>query len=414
MKPIILVLLIVFSGAIDGEAQKKAVFIIVDGISADVLEKLETPNLDDIAKRGGYTRSWLGGLAGGYSESPTISAVGYNHLLTGTWSNKHNVWDNDIHEPNYHYWNIFRIAKKSRPELTTAIFSSWTDNRTKLVGEGLPEAGNFKFDHAVDGFELDTITFPPTEDRKFMFDIDEHVSKEAASYIEEEGPDLSWVYLEYTDDIGHMFGDSPQYDDAIRKADVQVGRIWEAIKKREQKTGERWMIVVTTDHGRDAATGKDHGGQTPRERTTWIVTNADKLNAHFKDAPATTDIMPSILRFMEITIPEPVADELDGTPFLGPVSISNLEATRKGSSIEITWKPLDEKGDVSVQYALTNNFSTGEKDRYIFAGKAAVSKGAFKIKDIPQNSEVVKILVKAPLNTMNVWVVDRSFKPMKK
>jgi predicted AlkP superfamily pyrophosphatase or phosphodiesterase len=410
MRLIFFVLLSMLAG-ISGAAQKKAVFIIVDGISADVLEKLETPNLDDISNRGGYTRAWLGGMAGGYSESPTISAVGYNHLLTGTWSNKHNVWDNDIQAPNYHYWNIFRIAKQSRPELKTAIFSSWTDNRTKLVGEGLPEAGNFKFDIAVDGFELDTVRFPPTEDRKFMFDIDEHVSKEAASFIETDGPDLSWVYLEYTDDIGHMFGDSPQYEDAIRKADVQVGRIWEAIKRREQKTGERWMILVTTDHGRDAATGKDHGGQTQRERTTWIVTNANGLNAHFKETPATTDIMPSILRFMEIEIPEAIAEELDGVPFLGPVSISNLKATRKGSAIEMTWKAIDPGGEATISYAMTNNFSTGKKDQYQLAGTTKVRKGAFILKGVPENSQVVKILVKAPHNTMNVWVVDQSFKP---
>jgi hypothetical protein len=186
------------------------------------------------------------------------------------------------------------------------------------------------------------------------------------------------------------------------------------VKKREQKNGERWMIIVTTDHGRDAATGKDHGGQTLRERTTWIVTNVGNLNEHFKDAPATTDIMPSILRFMDIEIPEAVANELDGVPFFGPVSISNLEARQTGSLIEITWKPLDERGDVSIHYALTNNFSTGKKDQYIFAGKTNVKKGAFKLKDIPQSSGFVKILVKAPLNTMNVWVVDPSFKPRKK
>src|SRR5690554_2076260 len=94
------------------ERTKKTLFVIVDGISADVLERVSTPFIDLISTEGAYTRVYLGGEKGGYSESPTVSAVGYNSLLTGTWANKHNVWDNDIEAPNYHYWTIFRFLKE--------------------------------------------------------------------------------------------------------------------------------------------------------------------------------------------------------------------------------------------------------------------------------------------------------------
>lgn len=106
----------------NSEIKPKALFIIVDGIPADVIEKLELPVLKEIATAGGYTRAYTGGLSDGYSKTPTISAVGYNSLITGTWANKHNVWDNDIAAPNYNYWNIFRVAEASDANLTTAIF----------------------------------------------------------------------------------------------------------------------------------------------------------------------------------------------------------------------------------------------------------------------------------------------------
>ncbi len=386
--------------------QKKSVFIILDGIPADVIEKVETPVLDMISAQGGYTHASQGGIKDSYNQSPTISAVGYNHVLTGTWSNKHNVWDNDIKAPNYHYWNIFRIAKTTNPKLTTAIFSSWTDNRTKLIGENLPEAGGIDIDYTYDGLELDTVRFPHTKDRKFMLAIDEQISTEAGRYILEKGPDLSWVYLEYTDDMGHMYGDSPEFTDAVQKADAQVGRIWNALQQRMKNYNEEWMIVVTTDHGRDAQTGKNHGGQSDRERNAWIVTNVKPLNKQFSQ-PAVVDIAPSILRFMNIATPSAVQEEMDGVPFIGKVSVANLAATRNGKNAMLTWTPVDTEGKVEVWMTTTNNFETGGNDKYIAVGTTQTRDGRFTF-ELPEKTEYCKVLVKGRYNMMNVWIVDKA------
>ena len=306
MRTLTLYLLVAFvAGGCDKDP--KAIFVIVDGVPPDVLESVPTPNLDAIAGKHGYTKAYVGGTPGTESESPTVSGVSYNSLLTGTWSNKNNVWDNQIGEPDYDYWDIFRIAKSHDASLHTAIFSTWTDNRTKLLGDGLEAAG---------GYKLDMERFPHDEKADYIRDIDELVTDEAATYIKNNGPDLSWVYLQYTDDVAHFFGDGPEMAAAVQRMDDQIGRIWQAIRHRQLTTNEDWMIVVTTDHGRDAETGKHHGGQTERERTIWIVTNSDNLNAHYYELPAIVDILPSIATHLQLEIPANIRDQLDGQSFV--------------------------------------------------------------------------------------------------
>ena len=385
---------------------KKALFVIVDGIPADVIEKLNTPNLDAIAKVGGYTRAHVGGERGGYSETPTISAVGYNSLLTGTWVHKHNVWDNDIAAPNYHYQTIFRFFKEQYPQKKAAVFSSWEDNRTKLVGEGLPATGNIKLDYHFDGLELDTINYPHDKKRNFMHRIDEAVVNNAAGYIKKESPDLSWVYLEYTDDMGHMYGDSPEFYKAVEMMDNQMGRLWSAIQYREKNFKENWVIYITTDHGRSANNGKGHGGQTDRERATWIVTNAKGLNNYFKTGnPGVVDIMPSIANFLNISIPREQLMEIDGIPLSGNISATSANAMLQDGKLHVTWKAVAKKGNVKIWLATTNQFKEGGRDEYALAATVPLSgqEAVIEVKD--KLSSIYKIVIEAPENMLSRWVV---------
>jgi len=379
------------------QKQKKVVFIIVDGIPGDVIEKLQPPALIEIAKTGGFTLAYTGGIKSTYNETPTISAPGYNNLITGVWGNKHNVWDNDIADPNYNYLNIFKIAEQVKPSLKTAIFSTWTDNRTKLVGENV-------VDYSFDGLELDTVTYPHDKQADYIKNIDAAVSAQAAKYIQENGPDLSWVYLEYTDDMGHRFGDSEQFYNAIKNADQQIKGIWDAITLRESSFNEDWLIVITTDHGRDARTGRNHGGQSDRERLTWIVTNSKNLNEHFRSRPAVVDILPSLTNFMGIKIPEETRNELDGVPFIGPLEFSDLKATKQGSKIMVEWKSyVKDDRKLEIYITPTNNYKKGDQDQYINVAEIPVRQQNFTITHT-SNSNFFKIVIKTSDQALNTWI----------
>ncbi|MES2519143.1 MAG: alkaline phosphatase family protein [Bacteroidota bacterium] len=393
------------SSSLIAQKTHKVVFVIADGIPYDVIQSYPMPNLKLFTKNGGIVPAYVGGEKNHYSETPTISAVGYNSLLTGTWVNKHNVWGNDITAPNYHYWNVFRYLKNEFPAKKTAIFSTWEDNRTKLIGSASKAADNLLPDFVFDGYELDTLKFPHDKNGHFYNKIDDFVIANACTTLKKDAPDLSWIYLEYTDEMGHRHGDSPDFLNALNKLDSQIGKLGETIRYREKKFNEEWLVIITTDHGRDTF-GYHHGGQTNRERNTWMATNYLRMNDYFKkQQPAIVDIAPTILRFLEVPTSRDQQFEIDGVPMLGELSAINLEAEIKKDKLLVRWTPLNKNGKAKIWVSTSNDFKAGKKDHYQLMKEIDVKDWRTEIPLDDLKSDFYKIVLEMPYNTLNRWII---------
>lgn len=391
-----------------GQAKtRKALYVIMDGVEPHFLESVRPTTVFDIAAAGHYGRAFCGGEVGQPNQTVTISAVGYTNILTGTWQNKHNVLGNsDIHT-NYNYWNIFRIAKEQARPVKTAVFTSWTDNRTLLVGEGQPGNANLKVDYIVDGMDLDTVRFPKKPMDLQIYDIDSTVCARAADCVRQEAPDLSWVYLWYTDDAFHIKGFGDFSKDYLLRTDRQLRKIWDAVRYREQRFDEEWMVIVTTDHGREQR-GYNHGGQSETERSVWVSTNVKNVNRHFFSPDLShVDINPTLCRWLGFQVPQQVLWEQEGIPFIGPVDIAHLRTMGYDNKVILSWTAYAQEGNADIYVAVTNGFKEGKEDRWIHLGTVAVTDGKF-VADLSQvpASKFYKFVVATPHNHLSRWYIE--------
>jgi len=397
--------LLALAGFAKDKTIRKSVFVIVDGVPADVLERVNTPAIDSIAKTGGYHRSIMGGDVGKVTETPTISAVCYNSILTSTWSNKHNVWNNDIKDPNYNYPTIFKVLKDINPNAKIGVFSGWEENRTLLVGDDAIGTGRLHVDYFFHDSDKNTERYP-SDDTMRIFKLDQDVVDCAARCIIDEGPDVSWIYLWYMDDSGHRYGNGERFDQDLQMVDKQISQIWSAVKSREAKTGEEWLTIITTDHGR-TEDGYGHGGQSERERTTWVAMDRPG-NKHFNAERYVlcTDIMPTICNFMKMRVSVKIAREWEGVPMVGKVDFSDFKATRDGDNVSFSWNGYS-KNEVIIRVSITDNTKTGElsgKDRWVVIGRRNAMEGQYEWNCSGYPSEFYKFYMESPNTVEGTWI----------
>ncbi|PTR27637.1 type I phosphodiesterase/nucleotide pyrophosphatase [Rhodococcus sp. OK519] len=265
----------------------KTVVIGLDGTMLDHVKSANTPNLHRLVAEGTSGQSSILG-------HPTISGPSWSTILTGVWHTKHGVVDNSYNGARYDlYPTAFTRIEQVKPELRTASIATWGGIAT-ISNSGTPKA--------------DVVVSTPGAGSDAATDT--ATATAVAAEIATNGPDFVFTQLDQVDGAGHSSGTAgSEYVPALERVDAEVGRIVDAVDARSRATGEKWTILVTSDHGHKVTGG--HGGQSAEEATTFVIARGAGYQAGATDDDVTiADITPTVLD--NLGIAQPV--DLDGSP----------------------------------------------------------------------------------------------------
>lgn len=253
------------------KAQNKVLILGIDGCRPDALLEAKTPSLDNLWQNGAYSFK-------AKTDDLSWSGVCWTGMLTGVWSDKHNVTGNQYSNPNIkEYPHFFKRVKEERPDLKTYSVVNWEPIHTIL-----PENDAFAVKHRF----LDCL-----------------VTSKASKILKREDVDALFVQFDNVDHAGHKTGFSPtnkKYLKSIEKTDKKIGKILKALEKRKNYHNENWLVIVSTDHG---GSGTNHGESTPEHTTIfYIASGKDVEKGEIKKQVNVIDVAVTALKHLDIEV----------------------------------------------------------------------------------------------------------------
>ena len=287
----LLVCVAVPSEAAGQEPVKKVLLIGLDGVRVDIMAAVHTPVIDSLAAAGFFSDE-------AKTRVRTVSGPGWSSMTIGARTDKHLVDGNDFEGNDYAtYPDFLTRIERERPELNTFAVSDWpplgtTDSGGPLFSDEIDV--RITFDGEADGYRY----------------ADSLSVEAAVRELRDTDVDAAFVYLGDIDVVAHETNSrSPQYKAAIEWADTRVGLLLQSVRERPTYGEEDWLILLSTDHGRNDAGG--HGGNSPSETTIFFLASGPSVEQGTTECPPDiVDVAVTALAHMGLG-PDP-AWNLDG------------------------------------------------------------------------------------------------------
>lgn len=272
------------------------VFIIsIDGGKPAVIAESEAPTLKKIAAEGAVT--WQASTI-----DPSITLPSHTSMLTGVGPDKHQVlWNGYTPIKGFvRVPTVFSLLKAADPQAVDGMF-----------------VGKVKFRHLWLKDSLDVFDFGGPQTRDPVAGTPEIekdkkpsqlVAKQAAAWIKEKKPRLTFIHFADVDTAGHKSGwGSPEQKEALKVTDQALLQVWKAIK--EAGIADTSVMLISADHG---GHDKTHGLNIPDDMLIpWVAWGKGVRKNFTITAPVTTyDTAATALWLLDVPLPA----EFDGKP----------------------------------------------------------------------------------------------------
>lgn len=279
-------------GASNDFGGKRVLIIGIDGMRDDALQAANAPNIAALAAQGVITHNaYAGGVLGTTTQQPTLSGPGWSSITIGVWTDKHKVVDNAFtaykNSVSTNYPHFFRRLKDAKPNCYLSSIVSWGSIEDSIVSKN------------ASAFNYHVKASASTEEG-----LDTDVKNKAVAHLASANPDVLFLHFDQVDGAGHGSGFSPTnpaYLTAIHNVDTHIGSVIAAINARPQIAQEKWLVILTTDHG---GSGTSHGGQSSEERTIPLLVSGSVVNApHVSKAnPGHTAVPPTAMKYLGVPV----------------------------------------------------------------------------------------------------------------
>ncbi|MGE4363391.1 MAG: alkaline phosphatase family protein [Mycolicibacterium sp.] len=260
----------------------------------------------------------------------TISNPSWSSILTGAWGEKTGVINNIFTPWTYEKWpTVFTQLETLDGSIVTTSIANWN------VISGIADSG-LGADTVVNVSQVEG-------DTNWLLTDDEvgDLTEAAIATASSDAANFMFSYFVGVDENGHLYGgDSPEYAAAVANFDRNLGEILQAVSTWEAATGEKWTIIMVTDHGHQAQKGLGHGFQSPDETSTFVIASNPELFGQgvINLKYSIVDVTPTVLSLFGF---EP-AEDADGVPLTelddADVTPVDNDAALRGALLDIIGK----------------------------------------------------------------------------
>ncbi|TCG11669.1 alkaline phosphatase family protein [Mycoplasma todarodis] len=309
------------SSEVDPSNHTRVVWVGIDGFSANVWKQHKTPNIKKLLTNSNYSMDAQDIMPSKTYPNWTALFTSMKPNKTGIESNPGSVFDSKlIKKPTK--WNndgkgvaysIFDAIKEQTKLKSAFVYPLIKDfNITKIISKDVADLyfaeGDLNNKEEFIKVQAEAMQKKKSNPSMSFSSIAAYVASEltdkysiekAGDLLINQKSDFTFSYVTGLDIRGHAFGwGSKEYLEYMNKVDAYIGKLIDTIQN--YNNFKNTIFVLTADHG-GVINGKNHGNNTPDERTVPIIIhNGNQIKSKNLGIISNLDVAPTLAKSLKL------------------------------------------------------------------------------------------------------------------